>query len=150
MNIKQFWHTLGTFIIIYSKLHILILKKEEKKCFNVYAFILRLKQADDIVALELTNPNLFTSGTLRKAPNQLTQTENSSQWMHECLCIHLPAELLLCLGACVSLCKNVINPGAVSFSARYGKIGAEYLFTAHPFKTWGLFLFVRLERRRGM
>lgn len=79
-----------------------------------------------------------------KAPNQLTQTEKSSQRMHECSCIRLPAEFLLCLGAHVSLCKNAINPGAVGFSARYGKIGPEYLFTAHPFKTWGLFLFVWL------
>lgn len=70
--------------------------------------------------------------------------------MHECSCVHLSAEFPLCLGARVSLCKNAINPGAVSFSARYGKIGAEYLFTAHPFKTRGLFLIVWLALRQGM
>ena len=56
----------------------------------------------------------------------------------------------VCRGACVSRCKNVINPCSVSFSARYGKTGAEHLFTAHPFKTRGLFLFVQPERRQGM
>lgn len=66
--------------------------------------------------------------------------------------MHPPADVvyvcvILCLSACVSPCKNVINPCSVSFSARYGKIRAEYLFTVHLFKIRGLFLFVQPEKR---
>lgn len=67
-----------------------------------------------------------------------------------CRCTVRMCVIFESISACVSLCKNVINPCSVSFSARHGKIEAEYLFTAHPFKTRGLFLFVQPERRQGM
>lgn len=51
------------------------------------------------------------------------------------------------LNANVNLYKNVINPSSVSFSARCGKIEAEYLFTAHPFKTRGSLSSARAKAR---
>lgn len=152
LTTEQWRQTLGTLIQCVS---LGSLQKKKKKTFNLSTFILRKPILWHLswrtpIYFPVEHRGIESFSFFFKAPNQLTQMQKSSQWMHECSCIHLPAEFLLCLGARVRLCENAINPGAVGFSARYGKIEAEYLFTAHPFKTWGLFLFVWLALRQGM
>lgn len=57
--------TIATLFVHVDQMHIFrLIAKKKKNPFNLYTFILRLKRTY-IVALELTNPNLFSSWTQR-------------------------------------------------------------------------------------